>query len=395
MTYFRSVCVALMVLVAARAGADELKTIAGKTVKGTLEKISATSIVLKEDGASIDTPLPQVLDLTLRPSRTRSSAANYLEMHLADKSVLFCAKVVFRAKEAQIELTSGPSITVPLSAVITVLRNAQDEKLRTQFDRTTKTKKNVDRIFLLSKDGQLNPLDGALGEIDEEKQTIKFKHESGKDYVFQFEKLHGIEFVRTEAAREASLCELIDVDGNKVVASKVSYDGAQVNVITPFGAKIAFDPKTLALFNFNFGRLTYLSDLDAKTSETLLLGGFNPVRKDTNLDGTEIIIQDKKYAKGLSMYAGVELEYDLGQKYADFKAILGVDSRIADEGQGKVIVTIYCDGEKRNSYEVSTKAPIPISLNVKDIGTLRIVVSGTNFTNYSGHATLANAHVSQ
>jgi hypothetical protein len=41
------------------------------------------------------------------------------------------------------------------------------------------------------------------------------------------------------------------------------------------------------------------------------------------------------------------------------------------------------------------KAPTPIAINVKDVKTLRIVVSGSNFTNYSGHAMLANAHVSQ
>ena len=50
--------------------------------------------------------------------------------------------------------------------------------------------------------------------------------------------------------------------------------------------------------------------------------------------------------------------------------------------------------EKR-TFEVSVKAPTPIVVNVKDVQTLRIVVSGSNFTNYSGHATLANAHVSQ
>ena len=114
-----------------------------------------------------------------------------------------------------------------------------------------------------------------------------------------------------------------------------------------------------------------------------------------NSNGDDITLQDKKYDKGLSMYAGVELEYDLAGKYKDFKALLGVDSSIAEEGQGKVTVTNYCDREKRGTFEVSTKAPTPISTNVKGVTTLRIVVSGSNFTNYSGHATLANAQVSQ
>jgi hypothetical protein len=74
---------------------------------------------------------------------------------------------------------------------------------------------------------------------------------------------------------------------------------------------------------------------------------------------------------------------------------LGVDSGIAEEGQGKVTLKIYCDNEEKFSQEVSTAAPVPINLNVTDVFQLRIVVVGSNFTNFQGHATLANAQVSQ
>jgi len=95
------------------------------------------------------------------------------------------------------------------------------------------------------------------------------------------------------------------------------------------------------------------------------------------------------------MYAGAKVEYDLAGKYKKLSALLGVDSRIAEEGQGKVTLKIICDNEERYSQEVSTKGPVPINLNVQDVHQLRIIVVGSNFTNYSGHATLANAQVSQ
>ena len=79
MTTYRSVILLFLLLVAVPAGADEIKTIAGKSVKGTLEKITANSIVLKEAGTSIDTPLPQVLDLTLRAGRSLP-AGKYIEI---------------------------------------------------------------------------------------------------------------------------------------------------------------------------------------------------------------------------------------------------------------------------------------------------------------------------
>ncbi len=394
MMRFRLLPILLVLWLAAPGWADDLKTLSGKNLAGALEKITDSVVTLKAGGTAIDTPVSQVLDLTLRPGRTAPAAGQYIEVQLIDDSLLRCSSVTFTAKDAKLDLTSGVSVKVPLTAFVTILRDAQDGGIKKQWDKLLAEKKRKDRIFVL-KDGDLNPLDGVLGAIDETKQTIKFKADGVGDIEPALDKIQGMEFARTEPAGEASLCKLIDVDGNRLVVSKLGFDGNQVSVSTPFGHKVALDPKLVAKFDFNFGRLTFLSDLDEKLTESPLLGGFNPLKKNANLNGDPLILQDKKYDKGLSMYAGVELEYNLGEKYKDFKALLGVDSRIAEEGQGKVTVTIYCDQEKRSTFEVSVKAPIPIAVNVKDVKTLRIVVSGSNFTGLSGHATLANAHVSQ
>jgi hypothetical protein len=393
MTRFRSLLVLFLFLLSIPIWADDLTTLTGKS-KGTLQKITDKELVLKVDENPVSTPLPQVLDLTLRPGKTLPSAAKYIEVQLLDESLLRCTKVTFGSKDVQLELTTGASLKVPLSALVTVLRDAHEVDLRTQWAKILKDKRRRDRLVVLQ-NGELNPLEGTLGEIDAANQTIYFKLDGGKEINPKLEKVQALQFIRTDAAPEASMCRIFDVDGNQLVASKLSFAGAQVEVTTPFGQKVTLDPKTLARFDFNFGRLTYLSDLDAKMPDAILLGGFNPVCKDTNLNGDPIILQDKKYAKGLSMYAGAELEYNLAGHYKKFNALLGVDSQIAEEGQGKVTVTIYCDSEKRKTYDVSAKAPIPISIPVTDVNTLRIVVSGSNFTNYSGHATLANAHVSQ
>jgi hypothetical protein len=381
----------LAVLACAPVGADELKTITGKTLSGTLEKISDTEIVLQSSGKPVSTPLPQVLDLTVRPATT---PAKYTEVRLMDDSTLRCTKVTFGAKEATLALTSGVSIKVPLAALNSVLRDANEASVRSQWESLTKDKKNRDAIYTL-KDGNLNPIYGVLGDIDEAKQTIKFKPEVLKEIEPQLEKIQALRFTRTDVPGEASLCKVIDVDGSLVVASKLAYTAGALQIMTPLGAKVAFDYKAVSKIDFNFGRLTYLSDLDPKISDVAFLGGFNPVRKDTNLDGYPLMLQDKKYDKGISVYAGTDLEYNLAGKYKDFKAIIGADARIAEEGQGKVTVVIYCDRVKQKEYVVSTKESVPIALNVKDVTTLRIVVAGSNFTGFSGHATLANAHISQ
>ncbi len=383
----------LTALVSMPLWADEVKTLNGKSVSGALEKISDSEIVLQSGGKSVSTPLAQVLDLTLRPANA-VTAAKFIEVQLIDDSILRCNKATFGVKEATLELTSGATVKVPISALAAVLRDAQDVNLKKQFDKLTRDRKSFDRIFVL-RSGDLNPIDGTLGAIDEAKQSIKFKVKGAADIEPQLDKIQGLQFLRTDVPAEASLCKVFDIEGNRLVASKLSFAGGPLEITTPFGHKVALDAKAVSRIDFNFGRLTYLSDLEAKAPEAAFLGGFSSYRKDLNLDGDAILLEGKKYEKGLSMYAGTELEYNLGGKYKDFKALLGVDARIAEEGQGKVTVTIYCDREKRAEHVVSVKAPITIAINVKDANTLRIVVSGTNFTNFAGHATLANAQVSQ
>ena len=49
----------------------------------------------------------------------------------------------------------------------------------------------------------------------------------------------------------------------------------------------------------------------------------------------------------------------------------------------------------RFSEVATAKSPKEIALNVKDVTTLRIVVSSRNFLDLHDHATLADARVSQ
>src|SRR5262249_2955284 len=158
-------------------------------------KITEGKITLKVDGKSVDTPLPEVLNLSLRPTRG-ISAAKYLEVELLDGSKLRCTKIHFTAKEAQLQLTTGLNIKVPLPGLVTVLRDAEDEEIRKQWDGLMKQKLRGDHIFIL-KDGQLNPVPGVIGDIDEKQQTVKFKGDKAdKEIEPLLEKLQGMQFAR-------------------------------------------------------------------------------------------------------------------------------------------------------------------------------------------------------
>lgn len=384
----------LTLLLASAARADELKTLAGKTVSGKLAGISDTELTVKTEAGTVATPLNQVLALELRPLRELPAGASYTLVQLIDETALRCQKVSFQAADLELILLSGAVIKTPLATVGGVLRDAQDVGLLAQWEKLGKQRTRRDRILVL-RDGELNPLEGTLGDVDVDKQTIQFRREGAAPVALPFARLQGMSFYRTEAGAEQALCRVIDQDGSSLVAARLSLGTKGLTVITTSNTKVELAADTLARLDFNFGKLTYLSDLDARVIPSPWLGGINSVRRDLNLDGNPIALADRTYGKGLSMYAGTELEYQLGGKYKELKAVLGADPRIAEEGQGEVVVTIYCDGEKRLTEVVPTRAPRSLALNVKDVNVVRIVTAGRDFTNLAGHATLADARVSQ
>ena len=104
---------------------------------------------------------------------------------------------------------------------------------------------------------------------------------------------------------------------------------------------------------------------------------------------------DRTFAKGLTIEGGSAVEYNLGGKYKDFKALIGADTRAAEGAFGKTIVTVYGDGAKLQSYAVSPSELKPVAVNVKGVAALRIVVEGPDFAIGPAYATLADARISQ
>jgi hypothetical protein len=377
-----------------RVGAEELRTLDGKSITGAVAGIADAGIVLKTDAGKVVVPLAQVLAVEFRTAKGLDAAgAKYAALRLIDDTTLWCDKVTFRAKEVEAKLVTGMTLKVPLGAVLSWQEDAGNRDHKKKWDELASPKIKRDRIVIL-RDGALDALEGLLGDADAGGDSIQFKREGSDAPVpILFERLHGLVFWRPDPVQESPICKVIDRDGNAVQAVKLGWQDGVLTAHTTFGAKLEFKSELLAKLDFNFGRLSYLSDLEpAKVVEKSGIGLLVRYRRDVNLDGEPIVL-DKQYGKGLSMHAHTELEYNLAGKYKDLKGILGVDTRIGADSQARV--TILCDGEKRFSEVITAKGHHPVALSVKDVQTLKIVVSSRNFLDLHDHVTFAEARVSQ
>jgi NPCBM/NEW2 domain-containing protein len=373
--------------------ADELRTVDGKTITGSVAKVTDGAIVMKTDAGDVATPLMQVLQLDISPAQ-KAPGGEYTDLRLIDDTLLHCKTVAVKGKELEATLSSGISVKLPMVSVLAFQRDAGNKDLKKQWEELAKPGTKRDRLIIL-RDGALNGLEGVLGEADAEGKTIPFKRDGADAAVpILIERIHGMIFWRPDPPTESPICKVIDQDGNALRAVKLAFDGDAWTVQTAFGAKMALRKETVARLDFNFGRLVYLSDLEpAKVVEKSGIGLVVRYKKDMNLDGEPIQL-DKTYAKGLSMHAHTELEYNLGGKYKELNGLLGVDTRIGADSQA--LVTILCDGEKRFQKVITAKEQEPVKhLSVKDVQTLKIVVTSRNFLDLHDHVTFADARISQ
>lgn len=253
---------------AGRATADEVRTLGGRVQSGIVTEIDGKDVTITVEGKEVKTPLAQVLDLELRPVKALGPDTSYSIVRLLDDTVVQCKQVTFEGKSVKLTTMSGVSMTLPIKCLVSYLKEAGNKKFRAQFDEFggNGTGRRRDRIFILSREGDLNPLDGTLGDVNDKESTIEFSLADPFSKLVQvkLEKLQGMVFYRKELPKFQPLCKVVDVDGNTFTATKLTYDGKSLNLTTGYGMNIPIQNATLAKIDFNLGRLTYRIDIDPR-----------------------------------------------------------------------------------------------------------------------------------
>ncbi|HMF13468.1 MAG TPA: NPCBM/NEW2 domain-containing protein, partial [Gemmataceae bacterium] len=343
----------------------------------------------------------------------------YTAVELTDGSVLRCSKFLVKGKEATVTLSAGPQFTVPLTAIASVLHEANNEALVRQFrEYVARAKKQRADFLLVKKGDSLNGLAGTVGDGNETGDSVEFTRDETKRPI-DLAKTQGLVFFReTDPNMVPAVCKLLDTARNEIQVASVARSEKGFVVATPAGAKIEFPRAQVARLDYSKGKLTFLSDMDPSEVVEKYNFGQDSVqhyRRDKNLDGGSIRIGPTSYSKGLAMHSHTELEYDLKGEYRELSAFLGVEDAVGD-GEGPTVVKIIGDGkelfsatvgkgQKLNPAAGKTKPAagakkenelvLPLKLSVVNVLKLRLVVASGDVLDRGKHATLAEAQVSK
>jgi NPCBM/NEW2 domain len=390
----------LLAALALSAGAD-LQTLSGKKVTGDLVGLDRQTVVVRNaDGDTVRVPVADVLQLDLPQGEAPAKGA-HTAVELTDGSVLYCSAIV--AKGSNFELTVIPDlkVSVPMTSVFTVLRDAHDPKIRQEWQDFLTKRGRLDMVVLRS-DDKLNGLEGTLGTGTGDR--IEFTPSAtGEKRTVPLARAQGLVFVqKPNPDAPAPLCKITDHVGNLLIAADALFNNDGLAVTTVSGVRINLpDSKRLAKLDFSKGKLAYLSDLtptrDAVTLATEdddLFARFVRYRKDANLDNQPLRLAGKTYPKGLTLHAGTVLAYEIGGDYKEFRATLGVDESV--ETESRVEVVIEGDGRELFRGQVSRKdPPRPVVVDIRGVKDLRVTVRATGLLDLGDQAVLADAKVSK
>jgi hypothetical protein len=386
----------ILVLLPALLPAADVTTLDGQKYSGELVSIDDRVVVIKTASGQETTPVPRMLVVEL-PATGIKMPEKYIDVELVDGSLFHCQQFTLRGKNVDLVLLPNKKLTVPMSAVLYVLLDAQDANTQKQWQEIVADRGKSDRFFV-RRDARLDGLDGTFGEADPNGTTIEFT-DSGSNGKKRHLPIAGLQALlfnnRLEGSIAPRVCKVVDAAQSQLVATKVELKNGALRVTTVSGVSVDFaDLSPIAKLDYSQDKIVFLSDLkpkEEKNSEDLIVQW----SRDVNLDNQPLQLEGVSYPKGIVLHPSLSLIYDIGGDYKEFKATLGVDPLVQTPSH----VQLVFEGDGRPLFTTEVKRgdkARPIVLDVKKVKQLKITVTtAEGLLDFGNQVTLADAKVSK
>ncbi len=371
--------------------AAEIVPLSGKPVRGTVVGVDAQFVTFKDEAsAELKVPIKEMSSIELGAKVPVLGDKPYDEIELTDGSLFRTAPGTAKFKLDKVEPGSlagpegaiAPTIVTPLNSMFVLLRDAHKPATRTEWKKLMGTRGKRDLFVLREKreTGEiLQQSEGTLLTGNAEGDRVIFELTSGEKADYGLSRATG-GIVFNQAPRAVVLptvCKVMDVFGNVIIAASVEFAGSGLKVKSVSGAAVEYKAlASVARLDFSQGNLAYLSEMDADVEAPKAVEGepFFTYSKNKTAMGLPLRLDGKTYPKGLWIYPDTTLRYKLGGEYKTFRVVIGVDETV-QIASSEVKVVIEGDGSVLFSKIVKrTDKPVEQTFNVKDVKELKITV---------------------
>ena len=372
----------LFLLAIGVSAADELETIDGARIAGTLETISATGEV---GGAGIpaDTRLDS-LRLISRAVKAAPVKAKYVVETHGDGRLLVDS-VSLADDRFAIVLSGGKEMMLPLDAVRCV-RFEPDLAMNSFKEALARPSADVDRIFV-KVDKQIDTIKGLIVALDAKELSFEFEKETRK---LPRERLHGIVLAQAgEAKSQPATVQL--VNGSRVAGKVASLNDGELQLELPGGAKAQLPFDSVERIELRSQRVAYLSDADPlEVREETILTAARPWQRDRSVSGRTLTLGNRVYPRGIGVHAKSELEFEVPAGFDLFVATVGIDASV--QGKGDCEFEVLGNNRSLWSQRIKgTDAPQPIRVELKGVKRLVLRVNAGADFDLGDHANWCDA----
>ncbi len=375
----------------------EAVLLTGKSIKGAFISIDPQFVTIKPEGeAAVKIGLKELATVDLGGKLLDLKPLSYDQIELTDGSLLRAKQpanadadltIQFKGKKVSLVPLAGPQglaapqIELPLTTLSFMQRNAHDSLGIANWKATLAKREKRDSLVIIT-GGTQQRLLGTVLEGNEAGDRITFEDEKGEKLNFALARVNvGLTF--NQPPRDVippTICKVLDTFGNTLVATSMELTEQGVKVMTVSGASVEYPTIAgISKLDFSQSNVSYLTSLTPKVlaPEDLTELALTFTADKTRL-GKVLQVGGKSYNKGLSIFGGVTLIYNLGGDYRELKTVVGVDDGI-EVADSKVKLSIIADGRSLFSDTVSRKdKPRDLILDVKDVKELKIVVERDN-----------------
>ncbi len=379
-----------LVLASALAGAPqaEVKPLTGEAVSGSLEAVSTMQVVVRpEQGEPVTLASRDVLAVTVPGSAEAPAPSVWLT--LIDGSSLAATGYNVASGTANIRLAGGGEVSIATRLIDRVRIKEQDAALAAQWAKIPTARPRGDIIvirksFTNEETGaegfSLDYLEGVLGDVTAE--TVGFEFDGSKIDVKR-EKVEGfIYFHALGRTLPDPVCEVVTSDGGRWRALELNLTAEGLELTSLAGAKATLPLDSLRRLDYSLGKIVYLSDLEALSSQSTpslesnvateaLLKLLYGIQRDRSFEGPGLVVAGKKYDKGLALQSRTEVVFRLPGEFTKLVGLAGIDDRAGDGGS--VHLVIYGDNRVIFEKRIASDDP-PAEINVDLQGATRVKV---------------------
>ena len=384
-----------------------VSTFSRGSFRGSLVGMDNENLTVKQtDGTdkAWETRLIQTISFN-RPVDAKLANATGIRFWSVNGSNVAVDKVTYEDKKLKMTTGSGLSIEAQDLSARAILFNPSalsDPNLVRQWDDFLKKPSDNDTLYII-KGGQLFRHAGTILGITDERVPFLI---GGEMINVKREKIVGIRWADKPLAGQAEKrAEIVDTAGNAFAVESINQFGnGKLAIQSCVGMAVALPIEAISRMDWFVGKpeIYYLDEMSfeqvKRTPFIEIPGGVDLVdryyrlRKNQSVFGSPLILDGKRYERGLSTVSRTLLTLRLPEGARRFQAIAGIDDEVRPLGNVELVV----QADDREIYRgpiTGKDKPVSLDLDVKNAARLTILVDFGENTDTADHFDLVNARI--